>query len=151
MNGQPIVNIDAAQVDQAANQGVNARINKVRFADAGAVALSPIPESWTMKREGTAATFTNCYYQREMCVKECANVTDGKLTGTVATTGTVWVGVEIADVSGNGTIITGSTLASVSHAAPPEDQSVNKLPLYKVVNGKTVWRAGGIPRVGVYQ
>ena len=97
-----------------------------------------VSEPWDVSLSGSTATFTDCIFQRQMLSIVCANATDGVLTGTVATTGTVYVGVEIDDTTGNGTIVTGAAWTDIADIVIPDDESKSKRPLYKFVNGQKV-------------
>lgn len=131
-------------------QGVNARAAgraPSGLEDGG----REVPGPWRMRLAGDGtATFSGCYYKRLMMTLQCSNVDgSGKLTGSVSHSGTVYVGVSITDADGAGTIVTGATLADVSHDEIPEDQSAERIPLYKVVNGRVVFRYNWMPVLGM--
>lgn len=146
-----IAHLDGGRQEQAGHQGVNASVADKPAWDIGAIVpVVGIARPFEMTLTGTTATFSYCYYQRQMCVVECSNVSSGVLTGTVAATGTVYVGVQITEATGAGTIITGSDLSDVAHASAPADQSTVKLPLYIVTAGAAVLDIRGLIQMGFY-
>lgn len=142
---------DASRVEQAGHEGVNARVAHRRFCDYGdGYGSGALPSPFEMTLAAGTATFAHCYYQRQMCVRECSNVSSGVLTATVGMTGTVFVGVDIVDETGAGTIVTGNLLSSVSRASLPDDQTFTRIPLYQLLDGNVVCDLRHLVQTGFY-
>ena len=141
-----IAYIDGGRLEQSGHQGVNGRA-----VDGGLVwglstsSSGSLPGPFEMTLSSGSATFTNCVLQRDYCF-----ISHADLTASVSESGDVWVGVSFTEATGDMSIITGSALTDVAFASRQEDESVIRVPLYKLTNGSVVCDYRKAPNTGLY-